>query len=298
MEKPSQPLFDSRINATDQTYLRIRDDPTFVSTKSSLERMWVRFAPFADRNFRSAIAQSFHARFWEMYLGYALLINGKQLKPVLNAGPDLCVLGLPEPLWIEAIAPSAGKGPDAVPEEQLGVTYKLPSDEIILRLRSAIEEKFRKYETYRDNGLLSPSEPFVIAINGRGLPSAWTETDLPRIVKAVFPFGSSYVTIDKNTTERVEEGYIHRAEITKSSGSPVSTTVFQDLRYAGISAILYCNHDMFNRPPKENVISLGFSIVHNLLANNPVPHRWLPCGREFWIEGDQLVINDWYKERA
>jgi hypothetical protein len=298
MKELLQPLFENQINAIDQTYLRIRDNLDLASTKAFLERLWRRFAPFADKNFRSAIAQSFHSRFWEMYLGHALLISGKQLKPVSDAGPDLCVLGLPELLWIEAIAPSAGKGPDAVPEEPLGVTYTLPSDEIILRLRSAIEEKFQKYKIYRDGRLLSPSEPFVIAINGRGLPSAWTETDLPRIVKAVFPLGSSYVTIDKNTMEKVDEGYMYRRKIIKLSGNPVSTTVFQDPQYAGISAILYCNHDIFNRPPKESDISLGFSVVHNPLANNPVPHRWLPCGREFWVEEDRLVINDWYKERA
>jgi hypothetical protein len=298
MERLLQPLFISRINATDQTYLRIRDDPTLASTKSFLERMWVRFTPFADKNFRSAIAQSFHSRFWEMYLGYALLSNGKELIAASDTGPDLCMLELPEPLWIEAIAPSAGKGPDAVPEEPLGVTYKFPSDAIILRLRSAIEEKFQKYKIYRDDRLLSPSEPFVIGINGRGLPSAWTEPDLPRIVRAVFPIGSPYVTIDKNTMGKVDEGYMYRREIIKLSGNPVSTTIFQDPQYAGISAILYCNHDIFNRSPKESDISLGFSVIHNPLANNPVPHRWLPCGREFWVQEDRFVINDWYKEHA
>lgn len=298
MEEPLHPLLENRIKATDRTYLRIRDDPDLATTKGFLEQMWARFAPFADRNFRSAIAQSFHSRFWEMYLGYALLLNKKELVPAPDAGPDICVIGLPERLWIEATAPSAGKGPDAVPEEQLGVWYRLPSDAIILRLRSAIEEKFQKYKTYSDGGVLSPSESFVIGINGRGLPSAEAETDLPRIVKAVFPFGSSYITINKNTMEKVGEGYTYRAEIIKSSSKPVSTTVFQDPRYAGISAILYCNSNVGNRPPEESAIGLDFSIVHNPLARNPVPHRWLPCGREFWVEEDRLIINDWYKEHA
>lgn len=298
MEEPLQPLFENRIEATDQLYLRIRDDSDLLFTKTFLEQMWVKFAPFADRNFRSAIAQSFHSRFWEMYLGYALLISGKQLKPVLDAGPDLCVIGLPELLWIEATASSAGKGPDAVPEEQLEVTYQVPSDAMILRLRSAIEEKFQKYKAYRDDGPLSPSQPFVIGINGRGLPSAWTEPELPRIVRAVFPFGNSYVTIDKNTMEKVDEGYTCRVEIIKLSGNPVSTTVFQDPQYAGISAILYCNSDIGNRPPEESAIGLDFSVVHNPLARNSLPYRWLPCGREFWVEEDRLVISDWYKERT
>jgi Domain of unknown function DUF29 len=37
-------------------------------------------------------------------------------------------------------------------------------------------------------------------------------------------------------------------------------------------------------------------LIHNPMATNPLPHRWLQCGRECWVEDDQLVIKDWYKE--
>jgi hypothetical protein len=33
-----------------------------------------------------------------------------------------------------------------------------------------------------------------------------------------------------------------------------------------------------------------------MAKKNALPHRWLKCGRECWVEDDQLVIKDWYKE--
>jgi hypothetical protein len=39
-------------------------------------------------------------------------------------------------------------------------------------------------------------------------------------------------------------------------------------------------------------------LIHNPMAKakNKLPYQWLKCGRECWVQDDQLVIKDWYKE--
>ena len=91
--------------------------------------------------------------------------------------------------------------------------------------------------------------------------------------------------------------YSYRDKIEKKSSATVSTNVFLDPTYAGISAVLFCPLDMWHRPPNDAEVSLSFTLIHNPMAKkNALPHQWLKCGRECWVEENQLVIKDWYKE--
>jgi hypothetical protein len=298
-------LFLDKLNEVeplDELYPLIRDDPDCADTKAFVERLWTFFMPYADRNFRSAIARSFHPRFWEMYLAFGLATQGAKIQPTPHAAPDLSILGLGYPVWVEATAPAKGMGVDQVPEELLGIAgiaQNIPSEALILRYRASIEEKFQKLLSYLEAGIVKDGDPYIIAINGRSLPFSRFEPPVPRILQALFPLGDPFVTIDRNTMRQVTSGYSYRAEIKKKSGAPVSTTVFLNPKYDRISAVLFCNSDVWNRPPIDTDIGLDFTLIHNPRAGqNAIPHQWLRCGRECWVLDDHVVINDWFKERA
>ena len=297
-------LFRDDIEPCDEPYRVIRDDPDEADAKVFVERLWGFFSPYADHNFRGKIATSFSQHFWEMYLAFGLAMQGANLQPISSGGqsrrdrlgPDLQLLGLPHPVWVEAIVPFRGGGPDQVPEMRLGTVQDIPSEALILRYRHAIEEKFRKLLFYLKKGVVKDSDPYVIAINSRSLPFGIYEPPTPRILQALFPLGDLFVTFDPVAKRVVESGHQHRAQIEKKKGNPVSTTVFLDPIYEGISAVLFCPSNVWNRPPNDAEVGLDFMFIHNPLAKNKIPHQWLKCGRECWMEDDHLVIKNWYKE--
>ena len=75
----------------------------------------------------------------------------------------------------------------------------------------------------------------------------------------------------------------------KQSGSEVSTDVFMDVQYASISAVLYSSVDVANYPA---AMGADFLLLHNPLAQIPLRRGILPCGREYWADGDQLKWSD------
>ena len=110
-------------------------------------------------------------------------------------------------------------------------------------------------------------DAYVIAVNSTRIRPIVHDTTLPLIVKAVFPFGNLAVSIDTNTRKVVDQHHIHRDQILKQSGNPVSTDVFLDDTYAGISAVLYSSVDVANYP---HFLGADFRLVHNPLGRNPI----------------------------
>ena len=94
-----------------------------------------------------------------MYLGCALLDLGFELVPHGRrpaAGPDLCICSEDRRIWIEAIAPQPGTGPDAVPASGEAGGW-VPEARIVLRYRAAVEEKWRKRERIHQAEMCSMS---------------------------------------------------------------------------------------------------------------------------------------------
>jgi hypothetical protein len=293
-------LFLNEIEPLDETYRSIRDDLEEAETKVFVEHLWEFFCRYTgDRKlqFKSDIAKSFHAKFWEMYLAYGLHMQGAMLQPTSSTGPDLLLSGLPHPVWVEATAPLKGDGPDQVPEMCLRTLQEIPSEALILRYRNRIDEKYQRLQKYLAKGVMQESDPYIIAINGHSLPFANLEPEIPRIVQALFGFGNLIMPIDRTTMQWGSSYYEYRPEIKKKSGEPVSTNIFRDPTYDGISAVLSCLSGVWNHPHNDAEVGLDFLLIHNPLAKkNKVPHQWLKCGREYWVEDDQLVIKNWYKE--
>lgn len=282
-------LFYTQIDPSSDAYANLRDAGWNRSNREFAESLWARFAPYADSNFRDEIACAFHQRYWEMYLGFGLLEAGLQLESNRTAGPDFKAVGHEGVVWIEATAPEAGTGADAVPEMVYGQMQKVPDDRIILRLRGAIEEKYRKYHQYLESGQVSERDPYVIAINGRAVPHMESEGHPPKIVKTLYPIGSAFVSFDQQTGEKVDEGFLRRYTIRKISGAEVDTTVFSSPNHAGISAVLYCNSNAGNHPEDPKSVGGDFTILYNDNAKNPIQRGFLPAGTEFVIEGNGLM---------
>jgi len=278
----------------------IRDSPGMKRERDILEKLWARYEPYADSNFRTAIASDFHSRFWEMYLAVTLLDLGFQLRPrreMGEEGPDICISSAETNIWIEAIA--CGASPSDNTESENGFDengFESVDESVILRYTSAIDEKFRKYGKYVNRGIVSNSEPFLIAVNGSRVPFSLPDNNpsdrIPNIIKAVLPFGNYAIWVDPETNRIVKDGYTYREEIVKLSGNKVSTNIFLNPKYTGVSGILFSNLDI-SKPREKYGDDLLF--FRNPIALNPLPAGWLKAGIEYRLEGKKLLKERWHR---
>ncbi len=262
-----------------------------IEARERVEALWLRANQFLDADIREAAQNDLIGRYWEMYLAAAILDAGLPLVPnkkrnLAKGGPDFVVA--PPSIYVEAIAARPGAGPDRVTEAELGVVRSVPKAEITLRLRAAIAEKHMKYQGYRKNGVLSSSDPYVVAINGARLPSSRGEPDVPWIIGAVFPIGNRVVHLDANTFEITGHSFEHEPTLIKQSGAEVSKSIFLDKSHDGISAVMYCWVDQYNRATQQG---RDFILVHNPNASNPIERGALPCGVEAWFDGENVKLD-------
>lgn len=292
-------LFVEGVVAKDPIYNIIRNEkhePYIVEVRVFMEELWQMYHPYADTHFRQQIKVDFHARFWEMYLTCTFL---KRSLPVRSksSGPDVLIEDTAQRIWVEAIAPTSGaeENPDRVPDFKYGIATRVPDEQIVLRYRSAISEKFdNKYQEYLASGVVSSLDPYVIAINSCKIAAAIVDSDPPRILKAVFPIGYQQVTVNKQTLEIIDSGFQFRPTVERTSGEQISTELFLNPAYENLSGIL------FSRASVNHLIKrLGedFIFIHNPLARNPIPPGFFKFGREYTAqEGPEnytVTYKDW-----
>jgi len=276
----------------DPLWSRINTLPDYEVQRTNLLVLRERYLPFADANFDTELYLNFGSCFWEMYLACALLDRGLPLLPRSQrdtAGPDLCIQGDGNRIWIEATAPRAGKGTDAVPGIFEGNGW-IPESQIVLRYRSAVEEKHKRWLKYVDSGIVSVDEPFLVAVNGFQIPdgnNAFPD-EVPYQVQSVIPLGAPSVTIDRETGEVLRQGFETRWHIRKKSGVQVSIGVFLDDAYAGISGLLFsAAHPLYLQ--QSGIAPL--SHLHNpkAVGTKALPRGWVQVGMEYWVEENQLL---------
>lgn len=288
-------LLNTTIPIVDNEFKLLIENPRWDADRKFIEELWQKYEPYADSNFQTEITISFHNRFWEMYLACSLIDQGIELLPRnKRKGPDICMKIQERIAWIEAVAPKGGAGPDALqkPILEVGKVHfsSVPEEKIILRYQSSILEKFNKYQGYIEDETVKRNDAYVIAVNGKRIPYSNLEDDIPNIIKSVLPFRDLNVIIDWESNKIVGEEYSYRPEVKKESGASVSTRVFLDPVFSGISGILFSNSDFLNHPPK---IGKEFVFVHNPLASNPLPKGWLSVGREYEIKDNRLEVKNW-----
>lgn len=275
---------------SDPAYEALRNPPNeyCVERRDAFLDLWRRTAAFLDADIAARASRDVHAVFWEMHVAAGLIDAGATLVPrdkrtPRKEGPD--ILCTDPRMWVEAVIATAGRGEDAVPEAPLGKVSSVPDDRMILRITQAIAYKRDRREEHVRRNWVAASDPYVVAVNAGALPSGRLELPLPRIVRAVFPFGHLTVSMNTQTAETSDSFYQHRPAIAKSAGTPIATTLFEDPSYAGISAALYSVVDAFN-PARS--LNGSLVLVHNPIAAAPLDRGCLPGVSEYWREGDDL----------
>lgn len=280
-------------DADDQAtaYRNLRDGEWNTYHREFAEALWVKYEPHAEPVFRDVLSREFHQRYWEMYLCCGLLNMGLEPESQSVAGPDFKIrTPNGKVVWLEATVPTSGTGDDAVPDTVYGQVENVPTEQILLRFRSGIEDKSRRFSCYLKKGIVSENDFTVIAINGSSVSHyPFSETDPPGILSALFPLGDRFVTLNRNSCDTVDAGFLIREHLTKKSGSKVPTTLFTSKEYAHISAVLSCNSNAGNHPDTADDIGSDFTLIYNPYAQNPLPRGLLPCGREFLVENDHVV---------
>lgn len=276
----------------DYQYSYIRDDAELAPVKAFIEGMWQEAAPFLDREFPREFRTRFRDRYWELYLAAAFLHRGYQLVPreaCSKARPDLCLVIHGEQVWVEAVVPSGGDGLDAVREKRSAGT--VPEDRIVLRYRSVLEAKHKRYQEYLLKGVISPDERYVVAVSASNIPMELPPMtgEVPHPIQAVFPLGNPCVVMERDTGKVVEVGFEDRPRIPKRSGEEISTCTFLEEEYRGISALLFSYVSAWRA---TSFSPLALQCVLNPIATSPLPSGWLKPCKEWWWENDVLHDKD------
>jgi len=288
-------LFGEGPTPTDAAYTHIiassRPEPR--QARELVESLWGKAAPYLEQGFPNRLRFEFHSCFWEMYLTAVLLahklpvIATEKRRHRAGKGPDIQVGSVEA--WFEAIAVTAGEGPDAVPGYSFKHAALVPDEQFMLRLTAAIREKLLKYQQYLSTGLVNESEPFVIAVNAGSVPFVYQEAYLPRIICVLFPFGDPAVQFDSRTNTFGDLYFTYRKELKKKSGATIPTTFFERQESRGISAVVYSTAEAFNC---RGVLGSDLMLIHNPLAASPLRRGLLKIGRECWCDRNELIIHD------
>jgi hypothetical protein len=284
------PLFTAG-PASDIGYVNLRDakDGLMRAAREDCEALWETFEPYADEHFLSEIRSNFDVRYWEMYLTASLIQDGYPVS-CPKPGPDVGIVYNGKRIWFEATSPTRGAegAADQVPKLRpltLGeepVMQDVPNEKLVLRYLNSISGKCKaQLPSWTEKNIIGPNDALVIAINPRRLGHEFGDADPPRILQAAFAIGSPYAAIDPKTGETIETGYQFRDTITKASGSTVSTGVFLQDEYSGLSGLLCSRVDVVNQPAQ---IGSDFQLVPNPRATVPLPDRFHLKGTYFRIE--------------
>ena len=279
-------FFHGKAVAKEQLYSDIVQAPNRYLRKARrfTEHMWSSSGHLvgADAPER-ALKDDFYSVWWELYLAYALSEAGVSLvpsnDPARSAGPCRPDLLASSPrVWIEAVMPQPGTGADALIEPAAQGVFEVPADAFVLRLATALREKFAKVLRYIEDGTIPTSDAAIIAISGGRLPFRFQEYAIPNIVRALCGVGFLGTELDVQSTRRLGTYVEFRDHIDKKSKSPVPTDLFLQKESAHVSAVLYSCADCVNYPRRPG---MEFILVHNPNANVPLPSSWLPLGEQY-----------------
>lgn len=255
--------------------------------REKFDEMYQVYAPYADRHFLSDLKKQFHQRTWEMYLGYVLVKNGVSFTS-FDMGPDFLIENTEGRIWIEAVACGPGDGVDRVPAMIYGGVSNVPQEEMIMRIANSLDSKYKKFKKYQTDGLVSPSDKLIIAVNTGGFTHI-VDGDMPLIFKAIFAVGHRTLSWPINSDRRTpgKSGVSTRTFIEKKNGNKVPTTFFLEEEHKIISAIMYCSENMLNYkdPP-----GIDISVIRNYIATNSLSETEFPFMSQISTKNGEILI--------
>jgi hypothetical protein len=151
-------------------------------------------------------------------------------------------------------------------------------------------EKYRKYNTYVQSGIVNKADAYVVAINKSRLASRWAqaEADLPRFLKAIYPIGQLEFVIDIQEPRNAQMQNRSRFTIRKANNQEVPVQTFIDPGWSGLSGVICSDADA-----GCSYLPLGgdFEIAYNPLAQNEIPAGIIPACREWFSKLDGKWAN-------
>lgn len=302
-------------------YDNLRTEDSARKFRAYLEELWAQWRPYADPHFRQECLRSeekFNQRLWEMFLGAALLERGKSFAAT-KGGPDICLEEGSQRIWIEAVAPTPGKGSNAVPaviyeEAQYdpdtgqplpltgrGTSASEVEDPIKLRYLAAVRNKYCCRDNSRKRRGILPyiardktrtCDPVIVAVNSANIDQEWPSALMPAITKACFGIGvyQHHLEYNPQTQETISRGTGYTRQETagklsrlQNSRIEIDSSIFLTAKYRYISAILF-SYACLKRMPFAGDLML----IHNPFAKNPLPHGFIADCEDTWLEDVQL----------
>jgi hypothetical protein len=235
-----------------------------------------------------------------MYVACVLMEHGFSLTKPLPEGPDIRIDRTP-PIWIEAIAVTAGVGEDAVPNRQMrehtrtsprGIIWQQerpPSEEsLVLRCTSAIATKNAQRTKYVANRIVRATDPFVIAVSLAAIEDAHEVCEfdeLSIVFKALYGVGDEFTIIPWESDEDPSIGHHRRPAVKKTNGEEISTEGFRTPTYPGITGV-FSSSTSISDLPSEHGSELVF--VHNATASTRIEAGTFPFGTEYVPKSDEI----------
>jgi len=264
-------------------------NPRAALVRQQCDELWRDFSDLADRNFIERFQYELHQRWFEMYVGAALRraqLDVSAPKP----GPDFRVIVEGAPIFIEAIAPTAGDPfhPDAVPEpkhtdaEGEPAAAQVPHDLITFRIATAFRAKADAFDRYRRNGYVGGGDACVIAINLRAIPHAWADAE-EFWFRALYGVGNRFVAIDRAGGATVA-GREHRELLQRKGGANEDVAPLLHPEHAGISGVLGSSADLayMPNPPGDD-----FVLMPHAKPKSPCPRSFSRRGAEVLLQSDE-----------
>lgn len=249
--------------------------------RAHCEDLWTDFGEFADPNFRTEFASRTHQRWFEMYLAVSLVRAGHEIAAP-KPGPDILLNANGCRIWIEATCATHGEPgrPDSIPSREPGQIHREPTDQYVLRIRSALHEKQKAYRSYVNGGVVGRGDVTLVAINVYEVDGVGPYVG-DHFRRSLYGLGDPVVQIGLHSGTVSSIGNAAVRAVRKASGADVGVQPFVDGSMGHITAALGSHADPFNRPSR-----LGDDLVlyPNLTSDVPWPRRTLTVGGEWCFD--------------
>lgn len=241
------------------TNLRKATEGWQLAGREHCDDLWRDYEKHADANFATEFPVRLHERWFEMYLTVALLRAGMSVTcPKFNrGGPDILVtMADGARIWIEATCATSGAPghPDSVPEPRCAdvgagekpIATSRPTEQMVLRIRSALAAKEIAYRNYLEAGIVAATDVLAIAINVHAVH--WAFTDMGDLMmRALYGRGDLVLTLNRETRRVVDSHHSQLTHIAKrKTGGTVGVQPFVDGSLPHVSAVIGSRVDCVN----------------------------------------------------
>lgn len=286
-------LLETKYLSLDASYLNVHMRKDWVVVRETIDKEWLEFKEFADKNFISEIQTNFTSRSWELYLFYVFHKNNFVCMPQSKNGatPDFKIGLKDRALFIEAVAAKNGENNNKV-EIISELLSKVPPGTMISRggpidnfnhpkvrrILNSLDGKIKIYnEKYKK--IVNEKDYFIIAVNGADIDGDLSAEDL--IIEATLGINPAFHFPRKNDGTFGLAYKTTRVVIPNSNNTnEIDLGVFSQKEYEEISAIIYFGSSIINAILHDK--DKEIIVIHNpnVILNKKIDISLLSCFRQ------------------